>query len=690
MLVSLRPLSLLMRVSVIILVLLFSLQAFGQLQNSNWCFGNKAGLNFTGGTTASFISAVNSGEGGATVSHRTTGALLFYTDGVKVWNRQHDVMPNGTNIGNDNIATCLQGATIIPFASDSNRYYVFTLEPESFNDGALFYSVIDMSLNGGLGDVVTGMKKIRMGDGFVEGMVSIPTCDGHWLLLSSKVRNEFSAYRISTFGVDTNAVISEMPYPYVAHVLASIKASPDGQKILYTAYTTLPVAGKTYSIITLHDFDENTGVVSNGELLDEPSTTSSYYSGEFSQDGSKVYICDLNKEIIQYDLNQPDLDAIKASRKTVHSNQPGNLTSLLQMAPDGNIYVALDGKGSLGRIENTNAAFPGCTYNGAAVTLAPGTVSRLSLPPTVTYPSKLTLDIGNDTLICAGDTLLIKPEFTRKSPIYRWQDGSTEDRYVVSSQGTYYVAITSGFCIARDTIEVAINDSAYFELGNDTLLCTGAMIDLAVPADVQAFTWSTGATDSIITVDKPGTYYLYVERGGCNRTDTMVVKYTEESMNIGNDTILCIGEKLTLDAASIVTDSRYLWSTGEITDSIVVSQPGLYTVNKQNICGVFNDSILVDFKICDCEPAIPNIFTPNNDGLNDKFGPILKCISATYDFIVINRFGEVVFKTNILNDKWDGTYKGQPAEVSTYYYQVKIKNTSGTDEFYKGDVILIR
>jgi len=153
--------------------------------------------------------------------------------------------------------------------------------------------------------------------------------------------------------------------------------------------------------------------------------------------------------------------------------------------------------------------------------------------------------------------------------------------------------------------------------------------------------------------------------------------------------LVCNTEQLTLLGKSIL-NSSYLWNTGERTDSIKVTGPGLYTLTMENVCGIFNDSIQVDYKVCDCKPFVPNVFTPNNDGKNDKHGPLMKCKVDKYEFIIVNRFGEVVFRSTDMLQKWDGTYKGTSCDVGAYYYLLKIKNISGTDELKKGDVILIR
>lgn len=741
-----------------LIFLLLSFLAGAQKQNNNWCIGNKAGLDFNAGTPIAFNSVINSDESNATLSNRNTGALMFYSDGVRIWNRNHNLMPNGNGIGNDLLSSTLQGTLIVPFTADTNKYYVFALEHESASEGALYYSVVDMRLDGGMGDVTSTQKKIKLGKDFVEGMQAVPTCDGHWLILSSRISNEFFSYRISSSGIDTNAVVSMMSFPYVTSAWGAMKISPDREKLLYATYTSRQIAGQNYAIAAIYDFDERTGRLSNGQHLLPPTGNASYYSTEFSSDGSKAYITDLRVGIYQFDLSLPTPADVTASKKIVYQNNQGRTASLLQRGPDNNIYVAISGMNHVDRISNSNTTNP--AYTRAAIILAPGTTALKSLPPEVTFPeegsldtiytstdteicngadlvlegqkgavsylwqdnsrlSSLTaqvegvywvtsqflcsqqtdtyyvkvktfpLDLGPDTTICKGYPLRVSAFIDGDSVSYAWQDGSTDDSFVIAMPGTFWVAVSVGKCLISDTIYVRENDSAFFSLGADTILCVADTYNLYVPGNTDTFRWSTGVMDSMVTIDTEGSYYLEIHRGGCNYTDTLMARYAEESLKLGNDTLLCNGDELSLGATSILS-SYYTWNTGEMTDSIVVSTAGEYILTVENRCGVLKDTIQVDYKICDCEPFIPTAFTPNNDGRNDKFGPLMKCRIETYEFIVVNRFGEVLFRTTDRDEKWDGTYKGVPCNVGGYFYLLKIKNISGKDDLRKGDVILIR
>src|SRR5205823_914385 len=135
---------------------LFTL-TYAQKQNNNWCFGYKAGITFNSGTPVFFNGVMmNQNEGCASASD-VNGNLLFYTDGLTVWNRNHVTMSNGTGLGGDVSST--QSAIIIKQPGNANMYYIFTTVAWGYS--GLKYTQVDISLNGGLGGV-TAVKNVSL------------------------------------------------------------------------------------------------------------------------------------------------------------------------------------------------------------------------------------------------------------------------------------------------------------------------------------------------------------------------------------------------------------------------------------------------------------------------------------------------------------------------------------------------
>ena len=134
------------------IVLLCSALSFGQEHAVNWYFGTKAGLNFeTYPPTVLTDGAIVQREGNATISDED-GNLLFYTDGQVIWNKDHQDMANGRGLKGQWIAA--QSAIIAKQPNSEEIYYVFTVSDWQNDAGSLRYTVVDMKMNDGKGEVI--------------------------------------------------------------------------------------------------------------------------------------------------------------------------------------------------------------------------------------------------------------------------------------------------------------------------------------------------------------------------------------------------------------------------------------------------------------------------------------------------------------------------------------------------------
>ena len=142
----------------IYIVLLFCKICSAQNEGNIWYFGFGAGLDFNSGTAVPISgSQLSTREGCASISD-ASGDVLFYTDGMTVYDKSHGVMSNGTGLFGSDFST--QSAIILKKPQSANLYYIFTVDDKWGNHGGLSYSEIDISLNGGLG-AVTNLKKHR-------------------------------------------------------------------------------------------------------------------------------------------------------------------------------------------------------------------------------------------------------------------------------------------------------------------------------------------------------------------------------------------------------------------------------------------------------------------------------------------------------------------------------------------------
>jgi hypothetical protein len=164
---------------------------YAQNQNNFWFFGNEAGIDFSSGAPVSITTGqMLSIEGCASVSDLVTGNLLFYSNGLQIWNANHVVMPNGNGLLGGASTSSTQGVLIVPFPNNPGRYFLFTVD-ESIGGAVngFRYSVVNMNLNGGLGDVVSGQKNILIQNNVSERLAVAVKGDstGYWVMSMSGV-----------------------------------------------------------------------------------------------------------------------------------------------------------------------------------------------------------------------------------------------------------------------------------------------------------------------------------------------------------------------------------------------------------------------------------------------------------------------------------------------------------------------
>lgn len=306
-------------------------------------------------------------EGVASISN-SVGNLLFYTDGVTVWNRTHKPMLNGSNLpGHFSTSQAL----IVKQPGNSNIYFVFSLVVAGNSDG-LSYSVVDMNLSAGNGSVTA--KGIKVYGPATEKIAGVRHCNGMdiWVLTHEFKTKTFRAHLVTPAGVSKYSIPSSVGTKIddATSAVGCLKFSSTGRKIAMTV-----CASNMSSTCELFDFDPSTGSVSNPVILDIPGQK---YGCEFSPDGTKLYATDyLKNSIYQWDLCAGSSEDIEASLYTIQATN----TAQMQLAPDGKIYVArgISGETMLGVINNPDLKGNACNYVNLGQSVAPN-ASSLGLP----------------------------------------------------------------------------------------------------------------------------------------------------------------------------------------------------------------------------------------------------------------------------------------------------------------------
>lgn len=378
------------------LVLLFFLSncciAFAQLQNSNWHFGNYATMSFPNngapilGPTTSQLST---DEGSASISD-INGTLLFYTDGGTVWNANDAIMSNGTDIqGYPYQGSSAQSCIIIKKPGSANLYYIFCVAESGSPSTPFSYSIVDMSLNGGLGAVTS--KANVLFNGTSEKIAATYHCNGTdiWIATHDLNTNNYRTVLLSSTGVGAPVITSIGPIITGNNLgistegIGSMKFTSDGLRLALSNISTPDV-------LDLLSFNKSTGVFSNRLDIYSPLDFDGLYGLEFSPNNQVLYVSNfISSELLQYDISLGSAANIAASRTSVGLPFERAINQL-QLAPDGKIYAAQRRSPlPVGVINSPNVLGMACNWDSAGfdpsssgMDLTFGLPSQLNIIPT--------------------------------------------------------------------------------------------------------------------------------------------------------------------------------------------------------------------------------------------------------------------------------------------------------------------
>ncbi len=610
----------------LITLLTFRHPAQAQKENNVWVFGHHAGLDFSSGTPTPIITDIDQIEGCASVCD-TAGNLLMYSDGYKVWDRSHTIMPNGTGLAPlDATNSTTQACVIAKSFENENRYYVFSLEFLGMK--RLFYSVVDMSLNGGKGDVVPGQKMIILEDGLTEKMTLSSTACKAWLMVREQNEPEFKAFELGPAGLKMTPVISVIGNGttgvYSSYAFGAMKFSNDNKMLACPQVVpTIAVPPLDSTAIELFDFDFETGILSNSRLLDRKRWTglSGFYMDAcFSPDNTKLYVSN-HRNVIQYDVSLPSIAHIIASKTVLGELYPTYVAGGIELGPDDKIYIA--NQSSLHCINYPNLAGLSCQLVPGAIGLPRPSSSSIALPNRVIRSVKEKISSAQHIKTCTTATLSPVEEATK----YLWSTGATSRTIQLNTSGIYSVQYTNADCRLRtDSFTTIILPLLKPNIGHDTTFCEAQHFNLSLNSNI------------------PGVYNL-------------------------------------------------IWSNSDTTRTISATDTGNYSVKITTPGCEAADSIRISVRNCNCFRSLPNAFSPNNDGLNDLFpsSPHNCNDIAGYRLSIYNRWGQCLFSTYNLDQKWNGNFKGLPADAGIYMFHMSYSILGVRDEYHiKGDLALIR
>jgi gliding motility-associated-like protein len=301
------------------------------------------------------------------------------------------------------------------------------------------------------------------------------------------------------------------------------------------------------------------------------------------------------------------------------------------------------------------------------------------------------LNLGTDTSICKGDSLRItaSQSFTH----FLWNTGESTNQITIKQKGVYSIRATDiNGCISSDTLEVITRDTPAINIASSPVLCINQN-DTLDPGDYKSYKWQDGSTTRIYKVTEKGLYSVRVtDEYGCSGTGSVeIISLKQAPQNyLPEDSTIC--KRQTIEIKSDIPDAtNYLWSSGNTTSSLFVSQPGVYTLkitDKDKCIGY--DSINIKSKECLNKLVFPNAFTPDNNGINDTFRPVVEGNIISYQLIIYNRWGQQLFYSNNPLVGWDGNYKNLPQPSGNFVWQCVYKFYDEPQKTLQGSVVLIR
>lgn len=636
-----------------------------------WYFGYNAGLNFnTGNPTPLTDGALSIWEGCATICDEN-GNLLFYTDGRYIWNKNHAIMPNATNLGGDDSSS--QSGVIVPQPENPNRYFVFSVDAQG-GSGGIQYSIVDITLNGGLGGLIS--KNNRLLARTSEKLTAVRHCNNKdFWVIAHELNNSFKTYLITSNGISANSVESKVGSVHYSSTgsIGYMKASPNGQNIALGIY-----GNNSFEIFR---FDNQSGIVSNPILL-QHSDFYRAYGVEFSPNSKLLYVNGTQNRpgrIYQLDISGNNSTSILQSRIVI-GEAPISHFGALQLGPDNKIYVAIDDYKYLGIIANPNSRGVSSQFISDGVYLA-GKLSGLGLPNLITSYFNLAPSVtvatskGNS---CNDVTLLADVKSNAPNLVFQWFldnksiSGANQPSFKPTRSGSYFVSVKEAGQCVNDSVKSALTNIFILEANPKILNTNCGSVQLQANANAS-LKWSGNgipankATQDTLTVYGSGTQIFKVQvvnpiDNTCSIEKEITVNFTSSAIySFGRDDVSAC-DTVTLSAPVNPNWNSYVWSlpngTTVNSSKLLARQSGRYIITVKNTTS-------------DCEAK---------DEVNLIVGttPTIKpderlCLSTSYMVIDADATG------NNLAYEWSpGNVKNSSLVVNTAgKYQVKVTSPEG-------------
>jgi gliding motility-associated-like protein len=652
-----------LRINLFLSLSLFSLLTIAQNKSFNqWVIAQDNEVNFNSTPpTNTRINGFSGDEGGcANICDSVSGNRLFFSFGGSIFNRNNALMPNGGNINGGESAS--QPVVIVPSPQRNGKYYVFTTKGHLFNNG-LYYSIVDMALDNGNGDVVSGQKNIPVISSPVsEKLTAVMLCNNRdFYIISHELgSNRFIFIPVTSTGVGSPIYLSAgSTVPNNANSSRGvIKVSPDKQRLVCVQ------SNPTNNVVEIFNINHgSTPTLTNTISL---NTYGGEFGASFSTDNSKLYLSTskdtiiggnsaVKNQIVQYDLTSSTLRNGQIVFSKI-DNLPFSIPGYfwfgdMNIAPNGKIYMTFGHNAYLIGLSNINSAVGQVLVDS---NLRVGSTVRAGVPNVLTHLYNQPLQAKfTSNIVCFNFPLAFNnTSFTNYSnSLWNFGDPASgasnisnaqNPSHTYTSPGKYKVTLTvSNTCSETATFSdsVEIFRALPLELGNDTNICIGNSVTFDTKISGASYQWfllpntttPIGAAQTL-TANTSGTYLVNVNTTSCNGTDSirLQVDAIKPRVSFPDTSYFCADSTLFLDASNNGgnTNAKYRWSNGATTAKLAptIEQKYIVTVSigacsTSDSTVVFKDS-LGKIQILD-QSACPGDKVPFRIDINPGISSIL-------------------------------------------------------------------
>jgi gliding motility-associated-like protein len=282
---------------------------------------------------------------------------------------------------------------------------------------------------------------------------------------------------------------------------------------------------------------------------------------------------------------------------------------------------------------------------------------------------------------------------------FQWNTGSSAPTIAVVASGTYTVTASNACGSASASVEVLFQDPPEVMLDGNFTLCPVAQVG-ATGADT--YVWSTGATGPATTIGQPGTYAVT----GTNACGSVTVAFAVVDNPVVAAFVPSVVEgtaPLTVDLSnqSQPLDASFSWDFGDgagstaFAPTYTYTAPGDYTVQLTASVGDCSATAIVLVRVLDAGfeevgLRVPNVFSPNGDGVNDVLEVFSTGLSSL-DMAIFNRWGQLVYRIERPRQVWDGrSMAGERVPEGTYFYELRAAAFDGRTYELRGTVTVLR